>query len=60
MVQWTVGTDCDSKSVMFLESIVYGSKTTHMYVEYHFVRYIIEENKVLLVKVDTLKNIVDS
>jgi len=34
----------------------YHSKTKHIDVQYHFVRDMIEDKKVLLVKVDTLKN----
>ena len=35
-------------------------KTKHIDVQYHFVRDMIEDKKVLLVKVDTLKNIADA
>jgi hypothetical protein len=38
----------------------YHSKTKHIDVQYHFVRDMVERNKVLLEKVDTLENIVDS
>ena len=38
----------------------YHSKTKHIDVQYHFVRDMIDENKVSLMKVDTLKNVVDS
>jgi len=38
----------------------YHSKTKHIDVQYHFVRDMIEDKKVLLVKVDTLKNIADA
>jgi hypothetical protein len=38
----------------------YHSKTKHIDVQYHFVRDMVEENKVLLMKVYTLKNVVDS
>jgi hypothetical protein len=34
--------------------------TKHIDVQYHFVRHMVESNKVLLEKVDTLENIVDS
>jgi hypothetical protein len=36
------------------------SKTKHIDIQYHFVRDMVEENKVFLMKVDTLKNVVDS
>jgi hypothetical protein len=38
----------------------YHSKTKHIDIQYHFVRDMVEEKKVLLMKVDTLKNVVDS
>jgi hypothetical protein len=41
-------------------TLAYHSKTKHIDVQYHFVRDMVEDKKVLLVKVDTLKNIVDS
>ena len=38
----------------------YHSKTKHIDVQYHFVRDMIEDKKVLLVKVETLKNTADA
>jgi hypothetical protein len=38
----------------------YHSKTKHIDVQYHFVRDMVEWNKVLLEKVNMLQNIVDS
>jgi len=38
----------------------YHSKTKHIEVQYQFVSDMIEDKKVLLVKVDTLKNIADA
>ena len=38
----------------------YHSKTKHIDVQYHFVRDMIEDKKLLLVKVDTLKNTADT
>jgi hypothetical protein len=38
----------------------YHSKIKHIDVQYHFVRDMIEEKKVSLMKVDTLKNVADS
>jgi hypothetical protein len=50
--------DCDSQSAIFLEkNPAYHSKTNHIDVQYHFVRDMVEEKKVLLEKVDTLKNV---
>ena len=61
LVQQVVRIYCDSQSAMFLENNPsYHSKTKHIDIQYHFVRYMVEENKVLLIKVDTLKNVVDS
>ena len=37
----------------------YHSKTMHINVQYHFVRDMVGHNKVLLEKVDTLKNVED-
>ena len=38
----------------------YHSKTKHIDVQYHFVRDMVEDKKVLLVKVDTLNNVSDA
>ena len=52
---------CDSQSAFFLEkNPTYHSKTKEIDVQYHFVRDMIEDKKVLLVKVDTLKNTTDA
>eukprot|EP00253_Pinus_taeda_P007757 PITA_07757 len=57
LVQGAIRIDCDSQSEIFLEKYpAYHSKINHIDVQYHFVRDMIEEKKVLLVKVDTLKN----
>jgi hypothetical protein len=61
LVQEAVRSDCDSQSVIFLaKNPTYHSKTKHIDVQYHFVRDMVEEKKVLLEKVDTLKNVADS
>eukprot|EP00253_Pinus_taeda_P033212 PITA_33212 len=53
--------DCDSQSAIFLaKNPAYHSKTKHIDVQYHFVRDMIEDKKVWLVKVDTLKNTADA
>ena len=41
-------------------SVMVEEEESVFYVQYHFVRDMVEENKVLLMKVDTLKNVVDS
>jgi hypothetical protein len=38
----------------------YHSNTKHICVQYHFVRVMVEEKKVLFMKVDALKNVTDS
>jgi len=61
LVQEAIRIDCDSQSEIFLaKNLAYHSKTKHIDVQYHFVRNMIEDKKVLLVKVDTLKNIADA
>jgi hypothetical protein len=52
---------CDNQSIIFMaKNHAYHSKTKHIDVQYHFVRDMVESNKVLLEKVDTLENIADS
>ena len=61
LVEQAVRIECDSQSAIFLvKNPTYHSKTKHIDVQYHFVRDIIQENKVSLMKVDTLKNVADS
>jgi hypothetical protein len=61
LVQQAMRLDCDSQSAIFLEkNPTYHSNTKHIHVQYHFMRDMVEENKVLLEKVDTLKNVADS
>jgi hypothetical protein len=61
LVQQAVRLDCDSQSAIFLaKNPTYHSNTKHIDVQYHFVRDMVEEKKVLLEKVDTLKNVADS
>jgi hypothetical protein len=48
---------CDNKSAIFLaKNHSYHSNTKHIDVQYHFVRDMVESNKILLEKVDTLEN----
>jgi hypothetical protein len=61
LVQEAVRIECDSQSAIFLaKNPAYHSKTKHIDVQYHFVRDMIEEKKVSLMKVDTLKNVIFS
>jgi hypothetical protein len=58
LVQQAIRIDFDSQSAIFLaKNSSYQSKTD---VQYHFVRDVVEEKKLLLMKVDTLKNFADS
>jgi hypothetical protein len=58
LVQQAVRIDCDSQSAIFLvKKLMYHSKTKNIDIQYHFVRDMIEENKLLLMKVDILKNV---
>ena len=60
-VQKGVRLECDSQSAIFLEkNPSYHAKTKHNDVQYHFVRDMVEDKKVLLEKVDTVKNVADS
>jgi len=57
LVQGAIRIDYDNQSAIFLvKNPTYHSKTKHIDVQYHFVRDMIKDKKVLLVKVDTLKN----
>eukprot|EP00253_Pinus_taeda_P025176 PITA_25176 len=57
LVQGAIRINCDSQSAIFLaKNPAYHSNTKHIDVQYHFVRDMLEGKKVLLVKVETLKN----
>ena len=61
LIQGAIRIDCDNQSAIFLaKNPAYHSNTKHIDVQYHFVRDMIEDKKVLLVKVDTLKNTADA
>ena len=61
LIQQAVRIDCDSQSAIFLaKNQTYHSKIKHIDIQYHFVRDMVEEKKMLLMKVDTLKNDKDS
>jgi hypothetical protein len=52
---------CGSQNLIFMaKNPAYHSNTKHIEIQYHFVRDMVESNKVLLEKVNTLKNITDS
>ena len=60
-VQKGVRLDCDSQSEIFpAKNPTYHAKEKHIDVKYHFVRDMVEDKKVLLEKVDTVKNVADS
>jgi hypothetical protein len=61
LVHQVIRIDYDNHSAIFqAKNLAYHSKTKHIDIQYYFVRDMVEENKVLLMKVDTLKNVVDS
>jgi hypothetical protein len=61
LVQQAVRIECDNQSAIFLaKNPTYHSKTKHIDVKYHFVRDMIKEKKVSLMKVETLKNVADA
>jgi hypothetical protein len=61
LVQQAIRIDCDSQSENFqAKNLAYDSKTKHIDIQYHFLRDMFEERKVVLMKVDTLKNVADS
>ena len=61
LVRGAIRIDCDSQSAIFLaKNPAYYSRTKHIDVHHHFVRDMIEYKKVMLVKVDTLKNTTDA
>eukprot|EP00253_Pinus_taeda_P032553 PITA_32553 len=61
LVQGAIRIDCDSQSAILLaKNPAYLSKTKHIDVQHHFARDMIEDKKVLLVEVDTLKKIADA
>jgi hypothetical protein len=52
---------CNSQSTIFLvKNPTYHSNTKNIDVQYHLVRDMVEKNKFLLEKLDTLENIADS
>jgi len=61
LVQQAVRIDCDSQSaILLVKNPSYHSKTKHNDVKYHFLRDMVEDKNVLLMKVDTLENVADS
>ena len=61
LVQHAIRIDCDSQSeIFFAKNPIYHSNTKHIYVQYHFLIDMAEAKRVLLVKVDTLKNVADA
>jgi hypothetical protein len=59
--QRVMNISCNRQSTIFMEqNPAYHFNTNHIDVQYHFVRDMVEINKVLLEKVDTLEKIVDA
>ena len=53
LVQRAIRIDCDGQSEIFLaNSTAYHSNTKHIDVQYHFLRDMVEDRNVLLVKVE--------
>jgi hypothetical protein len=58
LVQQVVRIYYDIRSVIFfVRNPYYHSKRNHIDVQYRFVRYMVEEKNILLVKVETLDNV---
>eukprot|EP00253_Pinus_taeda_P030372 PITA_30372 len=60
LVHGAIRIDCSQSTIFLAKNPAYHSKTKHIDVHYHFVRDMIEDKNMLLVKVDTLKNTVDT
>ena len=61
LVQQVIRIDCDSQSAIFLvKNPNYHSKKKNIDIQYHFVRDMVEEKKVLLMKVENFRNVTDS
>jgi hypothetical protein len=48
------------RTIFLVKNITYHSKTKHIDVQYYFLRDMMERNKVLLEKINTLENIINS
>jgi hypothetical protein len=61
LVQQAIRIYCDSQGAIFLaKNTAYHLKTKHIDVQYHFVRDMVEDKNVFLMKVDTLENVANS
>ena len=61
LVKRAIRIDYEIQSSIFLaKNPTYHSNTKHIDVQYHFVRDMVEDKRVLLVKVDTLKNVANA
>jgi hypothetical protein len=61
LVQQAIRLDCDIQSAIFLtKNPTYHSNLKHIDVQYHFVKDMAEDKKVLLEKIENLKNVADS
>ncbi len=51
---------CDSQSAIQLaQNLVFHAKTKHVYAKYHFIREVLEDKRLQLVKVHTNDNPID-
>jgi hypothetical protein len=48
------------RKIFMANNLAYHCKTKKIFVQYHFVKDMVERNKVMLEKVDTLENIIDT
>ena len=59
--QRAITIQCDSNSAIFLaKNPTFHAETKNIDVQYHFIRDMVEDDKVILEKVDTLWNVVDA
>lgn len=61
LLQRSIRIYCENQSEIYLEkNPTYHSKKKHIDVQYHFMRDMVEDKKVLLVMVGTLNNVADA
>jgi hypothetical protein len=59
--QRAITIQCDSNSAICLaKNPTFHAKTKHIDIQYHFIRDMVEDGKVILEKVDTLQNVADA
>jgi hypothetical protein len=59
--QRAITVQCDSNDAIYLaKNPTFHAKTKHIDIQYHFLRDMVDDGKVILEKVDTLHNVVDA